>query len=284
MLLTEYVSRYALARDVTEDYVEQLDISRRKLESFAGQSLDLCDLQDDLVNRWLVNLKEVAAPQTVRNKRRCILTLWRAAADDGLCSAPGRIRPVKIGDVVIDGWNAEEAAKLLVTAQAMTGNQRKVKIPKRLFWSSFVLVAWDTGLRLGDLLDLERRDIWPAEGGAGFISWVQNKTSRSVQLALRQATMQTIEESMAAGSPRAKLWPLGGHREAWYRQFNRLVAKAGLVGTSKYIRRGSSSEVERIQPGAGAAHLGHRTAGLFERHYKVDRIVRREVVLPPPIA
>ncbi len=285
MMLQEYVSRYELSRDVTADYIEQLAIACKRLEQFSGKQLDLCDLNDDLVNRWLMHLKEFQAPQTARNKRRAVLTIWKAASDEGFCKPHGKIRSVKVPEKIVEGWSASEASKLLATAAEMKGNQRKVGVPKWLYWTSFIMAAWDSALRLGDLLQLERRDIWPAPNGAGTLCIVMRKTGRQIHLTLRPATMQAIDASMAHGGKRCLIWPLGGHREAWYRQFGRLVAKAGLVGTSRYLRRGASSEAEAVNPGAGPRLLGHRDNGeTFRQHYLVGKICQTQVPLPPPIS
>jgi len=284
MMLMDFVEHYALCRDLTAGYVEQLAICVKRLEQFAERKLAVADLDDALVNRWIRHVQCFQSRQTACDKRRGLLTLWKAAAEEGLCKPHGKIRLVKLPEKVVDGWSAAEASLLLKTAAAMKGNQRKVGIPKWLYWTSFIMASWDSALRLGDLLALERSDIWPAPGGAGLLSIVMRKTGRQIRLQLRPATMQAIDASMQFGGKRKLIWPLGGHREAWYRQFKRLVKKAGLTGTSRYLRRGASSEAESLQAGAGPALLGHRDDGTtFRQHYLVSRIAPPVSVMPPPI-
>src|SRR5258707_12451654 len=115
MLLSDFVPRYALCRDVSADYVEQLTITVNRLEQVAGRALEVSELTDELVNRWILRLKELQAPQTARNKRRSLLTIWKAAAEEGLCGPPGRIRPVKMPEPIVEGWSVAEAGKLLAT-------------------------------------------------------------------------------------------------------------------------------------------------------------------------
>jgi integrase len=284
MTIRDFLKHYALCRDVTADYIEQLAIAVKRLETFAGKELELTDLTDELVNRWIIHVQTTQARITAKDKRRCLLTLWKAAAEEGLCKPHGRIRPVKVPEQIVEGWSAADASRLLQSALAMKGNQRKVGIPKALYWSSYIMAAWDSALRLGDTLSLQRGDIWPAPNGAGLFTRIQGKTGRAIRLRLRAETMQAIDASMAHGGQRSLIWPLGGFREAWYRQFKRLVKKAGLNGTSRYIRRGASSEAEALQPGAGSRLLGHRDNGeTFARHYSVDRIVAADMPLPPAL-
>lgn len=62
--------------------------------------------------------------------------------------------------------------------------------------------------------------------------------------------------------------------------FGRIVARAGLFGTFKRLRKSSGSLVEAAAPGMGHKHLGN-TRAIFEKHYEARRLTRPHPTLPP---
>ena len=279
MLLSEASAQYALERALGPEYANNVRLTAAKLSRFAGWPLDLTDLCDDLLNRWLVSL-ERQSPRTVRNKRAIILTLWRWGFDHGLTAVrPHRIRLVKVPEQIPQAFLLSDLRALLAAADGLKGNFFSNGLPKMLWSKSFLLAYWDTALRLGDLLSVERDWIWPG----GYLSIVQHKTGRTHRAQLRPETLALIEE-LCGDRKTGLVWPWGATRQTFYEFFRDLRKKAGLAdGTSKWIRRASASYVEAANPGAGARHLGHRTPGLAEKAYFDPRIVVRERPLPPPL-
>ena len=167
----------------------------------------------------------------------------------------------------------------MVACDRLQGNMPRIGLVRRLYWRTFISASWFTGLRLSDVLSIERQWV----GRDGKFTVVQQKTGRSLERQLPLAVLAEIDEMRGAGPGR--IWPLWQRTEReLFREFQTLVALAGLRGTIKWLRRGGASEVERLQPGAGMRHLGHKTGGLFERCYRVDAIVRRDVPMPPGIS
>lgn len=207
----------------------------------------------------------------------------RVIAEGKIDSAPVRVDPASG-----NGGRAKrrahrplpEIAALRTAADQLTGHLGRLNIPRRLWWLSFIDFAYDTALRLSDILSVERGDIWPG----GRLSIVQQKTGRAHTVQLRPRTVAEIDESMMAQPDRRLVWPLGCTRGRWYRQFRRLRESAGLPdGSAKWLRRASASYVERDHPGRGTGHLGHRNSELFRRFYCDRRVVGESPVLPPEI-
>ena len=280
--ILSFVATYRRSRDLKTDTIKQLECVARAFERFAGP-IAWREVNDDLANDWLCHLQDEGrlSPVTIYSRRRLFLTLWRAAYDAGLVERlPQRVRRIKQPDIVPVAFLADEIQAMLNVVEEMTGDVRGLRLPRRLWWRSFLLAAYDSGLRLSDLLSIERDWIWRG----GRLSIVQAKTGRSHVVQLAPLTLATIDESMAACPKRRLIWPLWCGRACWFRHFARLVRQAGLpAGTSRWIRRSSASYVERDQPGRGAAHLGHRSHDLARRHYFDPRIVTREATLPPPL-
>lgn len=274
----DFVGVYQRERDLKADTVKQLECVARAFERFAGR-VPLADVTDDLANRWLIDLQSSdLAPTTIHSRRRLFLTLWRAAYDAGMIDRlPQRVRRIKVPEIVPVAFLESEMRALLLACDALKGDVPGLRIPRRLWWRSFLLAKYDTALRLSDLLSIERGWIWPG----GKISIVQQKTGRTHTVLLSPETLAVIDESMAANPRRRLIWPLWCSRDCWHRHFRRLVKAAGLpAGSSKWIRRASASYVEQQHPGRGSAHLGHRSADIARKHYFDPRIVQREAITP----
>lgn len=280
--ILSFVATYRRSRDLKTDTIKQLECVARAFERFAGP-IPWRDVNDDLTNDWLCQLQDEGrlSPVTIYSRRRLFLTLWRAAYDAGLVERlPQRVRRIKQPDIVPVAFLADEIQAMLNVAEEMTGDVRGLRLPRRLWWRSFLLAAYDSGLRLSDLLSIERDWIWRG----GRLSIVQAKTGRTHTVQFRAETMAAIEESMAACPRRRLIWPLWCSRDCWHRHFRRLRRDAGLSrGSSKWIRRSSASYVEAAHPGTGSAHLGHRSADLARKHYFDPRIVTHEATAPPSL-
>lgn len=270
---------YECSRVISAGYAYQLKLTVDSFSEHLGRPAHPSDLTRENVNAWLLALQRAgAAPRTLRGQRGNLLTLWREACEhDKTIVPPSKIRLCPIPDQIIDGFAPDDARRLLEACEHLTGNFRNTKINRRLYWRAFVLFDWDTALRLGDVLSVERNWIWPG----GFVSIVQHKTGRAIKKQLKPETLAAIDE-LLAGDNRRLIWPLWGCRESFFAAFRCLVKRAGLHGgTSKWLRRGSATAVEAIQPGSAAAHLGHKSQGLAEKHYLIQRLLPNNRPEPP---
>jgi integrase len=198
-----------------------------------------------------------------------LVTLWRWAADNDLCDLPQKLRSVRVPENVPTAFTIDDMQRLLWAANYLNNP---------LYWKSLLLAAYDTALRLGDLLSIERQDIWPD----GSLSIVQRKTGRTHRVQLRPETMEAIE-SYLNGRKTGTIWPLLTQtRNGFYAVFRRLKRWAKMEnGSMKWLRRASASYVEASHPGMGWRHLGHAAPGLAEKCYLDPKIVRPKPTLPP---
>ncbi len=317
MELREYVQHYRRDHEIKQSSVQSLNAVVARFSRYLGRQALLADLAAPQVNQWLASMHGKGSPETAYGYRRMLLTLWRAAHLDGFVAEyPHRVRRIKRPDRIVEGWDAGQMAKLLAACdhlrgairgvrignveewfgsdrgrpwrtveseERQNGNATYLQIDKRAYFRAMFLVAWDSGLRLGDVFSIERSWIERQPDGSGRFAIVQSKVGRRIDRFLRPETMQAID---AMFPPERKLlFPLWCFREAFYRVVKRIVKRAGLSGTMRWIRRGSASEVEKASPGCGKLHLGHspKSVGLFEQSYAVMRICGRTAPLPPAI-
>ena len=263
--LSAYAANYNLLRDVRPETVRQYQITARLFEQWAGGPVQLVELDEQSVSAWL---RDYAAsgvvPETVRSKKVGLLALWRAAADEGLCDPPTRrVRSVRVPYKAPTCWTWEEVSALLTACQGLK-RWHRTGLRRSAWFDLAIRMAWDTGLRKGDMLQLPVADIRPD----GAVSLVQSKTGRPVICQLSPSTVEALRVSLEL-APRQLVCPWLASHETFDDQFGRLVQKAGIrKGTWKWLRRASATDVELQRPGAATAHLGHVPGSrIAERSY-----------------
>lgn len=285
LTLYEAVAKYEADRDIKKNTRMQLVYSVRSFHRYFvprfGREATLADLTDDLVNEWLLEMKNAGKSQAyIRTQRVWIVTLWRASYEAERCETfPKRVRRIKKPEGIPEAWTPEQVRLLLAAASTLTGYYRFTGYKKSLWWTCFILVAWDTALRLGDLLTIRSDQITPD----GRIVLVQAKTGWVHEARLRPETMAALTQLGTLPREGCILpWNEKTLRHL-FTCFREILKVAGLRGSSRWLRRSSATAIEQQFPGAAMAHLGHRTPGLAYKHYVDPRLVQRDKPLPPPL-
>lgn len=277
MQLSQLLETYCLCRAVSPRYRQQLAIACGLFGRHLGRPAATADLADDTVNRWLVAYANGRRPHTVRGKRTALLVLWRWGYAEGFCEQPPRrVRKIVLPRLLPEAWGQADLRNLLAAAGSLSGHIRRWRVPWRSYYRALILVGYDSGLRLGDLLVLRWEQIEPD----GTLLVVQGKTNWPLLARLRPETLATLEaiRHPEQSRPLALLKP-----PALRRGWKRVLLAAGLRGAIQQLRRSGATSVEASQPGAATAYLGHRTPGIAQRHYVDPRIARQAVRQPPPL-
>lgn len=268
-----FVNRYLKTRDVVPTYAKRLRKYATKLARHVGKARLVDVFTEDNVNSFLAGY--TGSPYTVRSYRSDFITLWNGAADDGLLPYP-RIRCIrrpKCHELLIECYTVDEVRLLLKAAAKLSGEYAN-GVSKAAYWSAAIRLAWDTGLRRGDVIAFSKRVLSP-DGRSRII---QQKTKRIVPVALRPTTVQALQK--IPGDE-----PLTWCMELNYftRHFRRIVRASGVGrGSFKWLRRSSGTYVEMALPGAGTKHLGHSSPEVFNRHYD-GHLADPVLPLPPDL-
>ena len=130
------------------------------------------------------------------------------------------------------------------------------------FWQTFLVVAYFTGLRLGDLLQLRRCDF-----SEEVLAVVANKTRKTQTIPVHPVLRRHLNAVTWAGA-NEPLLPVGKALYQMRRELRRICAAAGVENvTPKRIRVLAANEWERARPRAGDAILGHSIRRRVTRHY-----------------
>jgi integrase len=266
---------YSLTRDIKPGTLRQYVIVADLVERWAGRPVRLDELDERSVSEWLRDYSATVKPDTVRSKKNQLLALWRAAADDGLAQEPSarRVRRVRIPEKVVEAWTREEVERLL-RAAATLPRRHRCGLRRAVWFDLAIRVAWDSGLRWGDLINV-RVDAVRPDG----TTVVQSKTGKAITFRLSQGTLDALAATLKE-CPRTLVCPWPASHETFNDQVRLLVKKAGIrSGTWKWIRRGSGSDVEAQLEGAGHRHLGN-TRSVFEKSYAAASIIGRRTPHP----
>jgi integrase len=232
----------------------------------------LDDLNREAINKW-IDARVAAAKlsrATIKTRRGALLCLWRAAVELELLEMePKRIRRVVVPRANPKAWTPEEVQTLFDYASKYSADRvLKNSLPSRVFWGSLIAAGYDTALRLGDVLSLERSQIRTDKDGTGVLRLAQQKNGRWVGCRLNVGTMQMIDSLLDHAPGREKIWPLWCRREGFYQAFRKLVSDSGISpGTFRFLRRSSATHVELLQPGRSSTHCGHADEDVTRKHY-----------------
>ncbi|MHB1037538.1 MAG: tyrosine-type recombinase/integrase [Pirellulales bacterium] len=276
-LMDYFVRQYAQTHEMGRSYYDNLRTLVDRFSAWLGRQAELSDLADATVNQWLIALGETALSKArIHNLRVLLLTLWRDAFENCVVQhPPRRVRKIRVPRTTPVAWTVDQVRQLLTVAAAERGCFRKSGVVRGLFWLALITVAFETGLRFGDLLRLRREQI----AVDGSLRVVQHKTGNEIVCRIRPATLAAID----ATRPGSREFVFGGALS--YRRlqcaFKQIVRKADLVGSFKKLRKSGATAVERETPGAATAFLGHRSPQVAAAHYIDPTIARQEVRLPP---
>ncbi len=236
------------------------------------------DLDEIELARRLSVYCQSHSPATTNSKRRAILTLWNAAAANGLCRPADRNKIPRAREYRRTplAWTKAEVERLVAHCRRLSG--RHGDVPQAAFWASIVLFIWDTGARIGATLASQPTDcnlserylILRAEHsktGVDRLHWLSDKTVAAIAGHL---------------CPRRSLiWPWPHHRRTLYRHFRYIVEDAGLqaettMGLFHKLRRTNLSYTA-AGGGLGLAQqqAGHASPATTQKHYIDPRIAHQ---------
>lgn len=277
-MIEELLASYLLEHDLADTTVAHYRLVLEGFERWLGHALSPGDFNDQAVNSYLSWLKQRRSPFTVKQRRTSLLVLWKAAFQMKLLGAPpGRVRHIRTPDRVIETWLPEDIGRMLQHAASLQGQMASVAVPKSLFWSTWVRLSYDTGLRTSDLFSLEAEDVLNLQGR---LTIIQRKTRHAVTVHIRPETLHLVRQ-MAELQVSRFILPRCWRANNFSHAVRKFLRGAGLQGSATKMRQTSCTEVDRLRPGAGWVHLGHRTSATTQRWYLNRRRAFDDNPLPP---
>lgn len=276
----DYLEQYSLEHDIRAESATQLRYSLATFEKFLGHKPIATDLTDNVVNRFILWLASAGyANETARTRRRGLLTLWRAAAQDSIAAPPRKVRRLAPRHSVPRAWTPEQVAAILAECYKLPGTFRKHRhIQRAKFAAAICMVCYETGFRRGDVLRIHRHQIQPC----GLIVLVQSKTGQPHLARIRPETIALIDDMGTAGRPHV----FGGVvTPRWLGKLVDRICKAAGIdeGSVKWLRRSGATHAEKENPGAGYRYLGHTTPRVAWQSYLDPLQLKNDAIQPPEL-
>lgn len=251
--------------------------------SFLGHEPTVADLTRETVNRYVDWMAANRAIATARSQRGGLLTLWRYAADEGICELPRKIRKLRKPVANVRAWTPGEVQRLRDHCLSLPGVLSS-GIPKAVYFGSLVQASYETGLRRADQLSLER-DWIRMRAGEGCITIVEHKTGKKARRVLTRDTMRLIDKCMLHGPKERRLiWPLWTSMDAFSRMMARIIKSSGVSpGSFKYLRRSACTSVEMVRAGSGQVFLNHSDPTVTRDSYLDEDQIFPEPLRVPPL-
>lgn len=235
-------------------------------------------LTADCINEYLRSRLESVSSVTVAYEKAVLCGLWKWAFDRELIDRPPKgVMRIKIRRRPTRAWTLDQCRLLVKGTYQYDGITLRNNVPLGKMMRAWILLAYESGARRGDLWAMNRRDF-----SGNTLWWCQSKTGEPVPKVLSDACVDAVNEMLAISPDGTVLgWTMLASSAA--RLMRQYLKKLGLTGSSKWLRRSGATHIEMVHPGKGRIHLGHATLGLAEKSYIDWTQVGREIPKTPSL-
>lgn len=288
MTMRELLERYALLMNLSDRSVVLYGHTIDKMQEFLGREPLVADLEDVTVSKFLkwrgtnVARGRLVSPHTVAKDRSQLLAIWNWACKKKLHSGewPGLPRQKKVKRTPT-AYTLDEMSRLVRAAKARRG--RMSGLPAAWWWGTILQAAWQTGERIGALLDLRWREVDTARCRLVFLAETRKGRERDLVSPITPELAAELESRR--GSPEALVWPRTGHPLSHYASMRLLCKTAGVPSRAFHAIRKASASYVAAAGGDATAHLGHADPAMTRGHYLDPRITetKRGLDFLPPL-
>lgn len=247
-----FATSYVASRILEDRYEKQLVRLASRIKSFGSSS----------INSYLKARSKEVASVTLANERRVLLTLWQAAYEDGFTdTAPRGVLKVKAVQPPVECWDIKECSEIVNYAEKKYDGEFRHGLSYGKFLACWSLLAYETAARYGDIFT------WTEDCVKhGQVTWTVSKTGVPLSRPISNRA-ELLVEHLCERSPDKRILGWACHRRTAFKMMKKLLQKCGVDGSSKWFRRTAGTVAEMKQQGAGRLMLGHKSVGVFERHY-----------------
>lgn len=207
----------------------------------------------------LASSKRQPSAATVRGVQKKLASLWEFAFRRGKVTTAPDMRPWKEPKRLPTCWTLEELGRLLAAARATPG--WIAGVPAGLWWEAILLLCYETGARIGAVLQISLVDIDVRRRLLAIPAENQKQFAEQRFFLTEQATA-AVKASIAACPQRNALFPWAKCEATLYHHFRHILERAGLPTGRRdkfhKLRRTSATQIARVAGKAAASeHLGH---------------------------
>lgn len=264
-LLTDY---YAPVKGISDRTITLYGFTIGAFEECLGRPAETSDLNELEVARFLAKRSKERCPATAAKDRAQIRALWEFAARRGLTKDFPSIRRIVVPERVPEAWTADEFRKLLDSALLETGEVSG--IPADKYWYALLLLCYETGERIGAVLQLKWEDV--RNGLVVFRAETRKCGRRDTCRSLSEKCQEALCAIQGHGD---RVFPWDRAYTYLWGRMGAICKRAGLADNrrSKFHRiRKTTASYYQAAGGSAQALLDHSSPAVTRR-YLDPRIV-----------
>ncbi|CAB4184381.1 XerC Integrase [uncultured Caudovirales phage] len=249
-----------------------------RYRDFLRREPAVTDLEEDSIASFLewrgktVHCRSRGLPSagTIRKDRSQLLALATYAFRKRLIPEFPVVRTIRKASRLPRGFTSEEVGRLITAARR---RKRTVAgLPAAWWWSTILHAAWQTGARIGEILQVEWQDVSP---GGEIIFRAPNRKgqTRDIARALSPELSAEIEQHRRPDGQR--VWPWDRLVTSLYPSMRILCDSAGVPQRRFHAIRKASASYVAAAGGDASAHLDHSSATITRDYYLDDRVVKK---------
>ena len=238
-----------------------------------GRPATLQDLNDLVVAKHLQRLCDAKrSPASVAKERAQLAAIWNFAARRRFVEFFPELPPIVSPTPIPKAWTEEQLNKLFEACRRRKGKIRGTEIPKCNWWYALHQVMWDTGERIGAILQLKWDDF--EHPWLTIRAEYRKGRQRESLIRLHDQTANFLEWKLHRHNEMIFPWPYSGTYV--YRKYNQVLRDAGLPTDSRSkfhrMRRSFASHLYAAGGDATSA-CGHASEKTTRKSYLDPRII-----------
>lgn len=240
-------------------------------DKLIGRTATVDDLTDDLVAALMqAKIDKGRTNHTANDARAKICALWTWGAKKRFVDTFPDVDQLKAPETIPTAWTVEELPR--VFAACDLAKRDMCGVPGSLWWRALLSVLWDSGERLGAILDAK----WSRLAGEWLTvpASARKGKTRDKVYRLHPDTLELLQR-MRAYHDRDELLPADCSYASLFDRFRSMLRRAGLPCDRKHlfhaIRRSVASHA-KAAGGDATAILDHSDATITKRYYLDPRV------------
>lgn len=260
--------------DASAATLNQFRVTLKHAARALGRDVTLSDLTDDLVLSVIQRLRSAGRSEATANKCRSnLLAIWRWLCRKGHLTVWPDVAKVREPRRIPVAWTRAELRRLFDALSSIPGHV--AGIPARLWWVALHGVIWDTGERIGAVMQLRWSDI----SGDSILIRAETRKGRTADRSHRLHPSTVKMLAAIRGKPDGLVFPWDRTKDMLWLRYTAILQRAGLPCDRRHKFHAMRRTVASFYEAAGGNAtelLGHSTRDVTRSHYLDPRIVGNE--------
>lgn len=247
------------------------------LARYLGREALVSDLSDELLLGYMAwQAGRGLVPQSINRGRSKLVAQWKFLYHKGIASKWPDVRSLTEPEHDPIAWTEEQLPKIWAACEAVPGFI--CGIPANNWWHGLHAVLWDSGERIGAVIELDWSTVDLDAGWCRFPARIRKGKKKDLTCRLHPDTAEFLRRIQR---PEGKVFPWHRHRCTLWLHYDRLLKRAGLPHDRKHkfhcMRKSVASYFEAAG-GDATKLLGHSSRKVTEAYLDPKICTRQHAV------